>query len=241
MCMNNPSWTRGLTPVAAGNTVIEDRRVAVTAAPVPILEEPLLLALAKRALDVVGAALGLLLLLPLFLLVALAIKIQDGGPVFFSQQRVGRGGRLFACPKFRSMVTDAESLREQLQAHNEHGDGITFKIRRDPRITAIGRIIRKTSIDELPQLWCVLAGQMSLVGPRPALPAEVARYRAADLMRLAVKPGLTCFWQVQGRGDLPFEQQVQLDIRYIEQRSLRLDLWLLFATVPAVLAGRGAY
>jgi lipopolysaccharide/colanic/teichoic acid biosynthesis glycosyltransferase len=195
----------------------------------------------KRSLDIVVSALMLAGLLPLFLLLAAAIKVHDRGPVLFWQNRVGRWGRVFRFPKFRSMVVDAEKVRNELISQNQHGDGVTFKMKRDPRITPIGRLIRKFSLDELPQLWCVLKGEMTLVGPRPPLPKEVARYSLADRRRLEVTPGLTCFWQVQGRADIPFEQQVKLDVEYIEQRSLTLDFRLLFATVPAVLTGRGAY
>lgn len=196
----------------------------------------------KRAIDVLGAVLGLVLLAPLFAAVAAAIKATDGGPVLFWQARVGRHARTFRFPKFRSMAIDAEARRADLMADNRHGAAaVTFKMRRDPRVTAIGRIIRKLSIDELPQLWLVLTGEMSLVGPRPPLPSEVDRYRAADRRRLEVKPGLTCTWQVSGRADIPFEDQLRLDLEYIHSRSLLLDVRLLLRTVPAVLLGRGAY
>ena len=196
----------------------------------------------KRALDVVGAAVLLTLLAPLLAVVALLIKAQDGGPVLFWQVRVGRWGREFWCPKFRSMVVNAEQMKAELLRRNDHGgDGVTFKMRRDPRVTWVGRIIRKTSIDELPQLWCVLRGDMTLVGPRPPVPYEVARYTLAERRRLDVIPGLTCLWQVGGRGDLPFPRQVELDVEYIETRSFGTDLGILFRTVPAVVLGRGAY
>jgi lipopolysaccharide/colanic/teichoic acid biosynthesis glycosyltransferase len=139
------------------------------------------------------------------------------------------------------MVVNAESLKKKLTESNHHGDSITFKMKRDPRITMVGRLIRKTSIDELPQLWHVLTGEMSLVGPRPAVPVEVARYKPRHRARLNVKPGLTCIWQISGRGDLPFEKQVSLDIEYIQTRSWWLDMKLMVKTVPAVLTGRGAY
>jgi len=155
---------------------------------------------------------------------------------------VGRGGREFPFPKFRSMCVDAGRRRAEIEALNQHGqDGVTFKMRRDPRITPVGRILRRFSLDELPQLWCVLRGDMTLVGPRPALPAEVARYSVTDRHRLSVTPGLTCIWQVSGRADVPFAGQVQMDIAYIRERSLAADLRLLWRTVPAVLLGRGAY
>jgi lipopolysaccharide/colanic/teichoic acid biosynthesis glycosyltransferase len=139
------------------------------------------------------------------------------------------------------MVVGAERLKAELLAQNSHGDCVTFKMKRDPRVTWIGRIIRKLSIDELPQLWCVFKGEMSLVGPRPPVPGEVARYSLADRRRLDVVPGLTCIWQVSGRGDIPFPEQVKLDVDYIESQNLWLDLKLLLQTVPAVLLGRGAY
>ena len=196
---------------------------------------------AKRGLDVAVAAALLVGLLPLFAVVAVLIKLTDGGHVLFWQTRVGRWGREFRFPKFRSMVPNAERLLASVMAHNHHGNSVTFKAKNDPRLTWIGRIIRRFSIDELPQLWCVLTGDMTLVGPRPAVPREVAQYTLRDRRRLDVTPGLTCFWQVRGRGDLPFDRQVELDIEYIERRSLALDLKLLFLTVPAVVTGRGAY
>jgi exopolysaccharide biosynthesis polyprenyl glycosylphosphotransferase len=195
----------------------------------------------KRRLDVVVTTFALVALAPVFAFVACLIKLQDGGPIFFRQKRIGRNGVPFTCFKFRSMVTNAEALRNKLVAQNVHGeDGITFKVKRDPRITPIGRFIRKTSIDELPQLFNVLRGEMSLVGPRPAIPAEVAQYTDWQRRRLEVLPGLTCLWQVSGRSELPFEDQVRLDIDYIEKRSLALDLSLLVWTIPAVISGRGA-
>jgi lipopolysaccharide/colanic/teichoic acid biosynthesis glycosyltransferase len=199
------------------------------------------LVFAKRLLDLTAAALLLVALLPLFVLTALLIKLTDFGPVLFWQKRVGRGGREFWMPKFRSMVPNAEKLKDLLNLNNDHGSSITFKMKRDPRITWIGRVIRKLSIDELPQLWNVLKGDMSLVGPRPPLPREVARYTRREFRRLEVTPGLTCIWQVSGRGDLPFDKQVELDLQYIDNRSLWLDLKLLVLTVPAVVLGRGAY
>ena len=195
----------------------------------------------KRALDIAAAAALLIGLSPLFLAVAALIKLTDGGPVFFWQTRVGRWGREFPFPKFRSMVVNAEQLKDSLLGQNHHEDGVTFKMRRDPRVTWIGRIIRKLSIDELPQLWNVLKGDMSLVGPRPPVPREVVLYTLADRRRLDVTPGLTCIWQVSGRGDIPFREQVKLDVQYIESRSLWLDLKLLLKTVPVVLLGKGAY
>ena len=213
----------------------------------PSLSEPFLRAVnslaVKRALDIVGAAVGLLLLAPLFLIVALAIKATDGGSVFVVQWRVGLGGLRFRFFKFRSMVPNAEELRHSLDRENVHtsGRGITFKIKNDPRVTWIGRIIRKLSIDELPQLWNVLKGDMSLVGPRPPLPREVELYSPYDMGRLSALPGITCLWQILGRANLPFEDQVDLDLQYIESRTLWLDLWILAKTIPAVLSCHGAY
>lgn len=196
----------------------------------------------KRALDILLVAPALLLLAPLFGAVALAIWLYDRGPVLFWQRRVGRHGVEFAFPKFRSMCVDAEAVRARLLAANQHGQaGVTFKMKRDPRITPIGRLIRRTSIDELPQLWCVLRGDMSLVGPRPPLPSEVAQYTMADRERLLVTPGLTCIWQVSGRSEIPFPQQVEMDLDYIRRPSLWSDVWLLLKTLPAVIRGRGAY
>lgn len=195
----------------------------------------------KRTVDVVVSATLLVCLSPLFLVVAALIKLTDGGSVLFWQTRVGRWGREFPFPKFRSMVVNAEQLKGSLLEQNHHGNSITFKMKHDPRITWIGRIIRKLSIDELPQLWNVLKGDMSLVGPRPPVPREVAQYTLAHRRRLDVTPGLTCIWQVIGRGDIPFAEQVKLDVEYIESQSLWLDVKLLLKTAPAVLSGRGAY
>lgn len=196
---------------------------------------------AKRFMDISLTLMLAPVVLPLLALAAVAIKLTDGGPVLFWQTRVGQDGVEFPFPKLRSMVVNAEALRAKLEAANEHREGVTFKMRRDPRVTWIGRIIRKFSIDELPQLWCVLTGDMTLVGPRPALPSEVARYTASDRRRLAVTPGLTCIWQVCGRAQIPFAEQVELDVQYIRERGFWLDLELLVRTVPAVLTGRGAY
>ena len=196
----------------------------------------------KRLFDILVSFGMLVVLSPLFLVVAAAIKLTDGGDIFFWQTRVGLWGREFRFPKFRSMVRNAEQLKDKLLEQNQHGtSGVTFKMKNDPRVTGIGRIIRRLSIDELPQVWCVLKGDMSIVGPRPPVPREVALYTLADRRRLDVTPGLTCIWQVSGRGDIPFPQQVQLDVDYIESRSFWLDIKLILATVPAVLLGKGAY
>lgn len=196
---------------------------------------------AKRSLDLLVSAAALLLLLPLWLLIATLIKLTDGGPVLFTQTRVGRGGRCFRFYKFRSMVANAEQQKAALLDQNElHGD-LKFKMRSDPRVTWIGWLLRKSSLDEAPQLWNVLRGDMSLVGPRPPVPAEVDHYTDYQRRRLAIQPGITCIWQVSGRSLVPFEQQVEMDLQYIRQRSLWLDVSLLIRTVPAVVLMRGAY
>ena len=194
----------------------------------------------KRFFDVAVSGLVLILLAPMFLLTALLIKLEDGGPIFFAQTRVGKWGRQFKMYKFRSMCVDAEKKLATLLAQNQHGQGITFKIKKDPRITRIGRWLRKFSIDEFPQFYNVFKGDMSLVGPRPPVPREVALYSMADRRRLAVTPGLTCFWQIGGRADIDFPQQVELDVQYIESQSFWVDVKILLKTVPAVLTGRGA-
>ena len=197
--------------------------------------------LAKRALDIAVAATLLLVLAPLYALLAVVIKATDGGTVLFWQTRVGRWGQEFRFPKFRSMVPNADSRLHEVLALNQHKTGVTFKLKDDPRLTRIGRLMRRTSMDELPQLWSVLSGDMTLVGPRPAVPREVSQYTLDDRRRLEVTPGLTCIWQVSGRSDIPFARQLEMDVEYIERRSLALDLKLLALTVPAVVSGRGAY
>jgi lipopolysaccharide/colanic/teichoic acid biosynthesis glycosyltransferase len=194
----------------------------------------------KRLLDILGASAGLVLCAPLLLVVGVLIKWHDGGPVFFIQQRVGRNGKLFPCFKLRTMVPNAEQLKASLMDSNVHQDSRTFKMEYDPRITPIGRRLRAWSIDEVPQFINVLRGEMSLVGPRPAVPAEVAQYHARDRKRLAVKPGLTCIWQVSGRSSISFPEQVRMDLEYIESMSLKTDLKLLFKTIPAVVLRDGA-
>ncbi|MGA3106223.1 MAG: sugar transferase [Terriglobales bacterium] len=195
----------------------------------------------KRFVDILVSLVMLCMLSPLFFAVALMIKVTDRGPILFWQKRVGKWGQEFPFPKFRSMVANAEQLKDALLQQNQHEDQKTFKMKSDPRVTWIGRLIRRLSIDELPQLWCVLKGDMSVVGPRPPVPREVALYTLSDRRRLDVTPGLTCIWQVSGRGDIPFPQQVELDVQYIQSRSLLADLRILLMTVPAVLLGKGAY
>jgi lipopolysaccharide/colanic/teichoic acid biosynthesis glycosyltransferase len=195
---------------------------------------------AKRLVDIVGASLALIVLLPLMLLASLAVAITSPGPVLFVQERVGRGGRSFRMLKFRSMVRDAEAQRDALESLNVHVSGPIFKIRDDPRITPVGRVMRLLSIDELPQLLNVLGGSMSLVGPRPPLPIEVRTYDDWEAQRLLAKPGITCIWQVSGRSELDFETWVRLDLEYLETWSLWLDFRLLARTIPAVVSRRGA-
>jgi exopolysaccharide biosynthesis polyprenyl glycosylphosphotransferase len=195
----------------------------------------------KRALDIMGSMVALTLLSPLFAAIAVLIKLEDRGPVLFRQIRVGRYGRQFKMLKFRSMRVDAEARLKELLAKNQHTGGVTFKIKDDPRVTRIGKFIRKFSFDELPQFWNVLIGDMSLVGPRPPVPREVALYTLGDRRRLAVTPGITCIWQISGRAEIDFPGQVKLDVRYIESRSLWQDIKILCKTVPAVLSGNGAY
>jgi lipopolysaccharide/colanic/teichoic acid biosynthesis glycosyltransferase len=195
----------------------------------------------KRGIDIAGGALGTLLLSPVFILTALAIKLEDRGPVFYAQTRVGLHGRAFRMFKFRSMVVNAERLQRKLDAQNESAAGVLFKMRDDPRITRVGRLIRKLSIDELPQLFNVLGGAMSIVGPRPPLPREVEQYTQEERMRLEVKPGITCIWQVSGRSEIDFQGQVRLDLDYIRGRSFLGDIGLILRTIPVVLLGKGAY
>jgi len=192
----------------------------------------------KRMLDVLGSASALWILSPLLCLVTVLVKLTSRGPVFFRQLRVGQHGRLFHILKFRSMVSGAEALQKALEEKNEQ-TGPVFKMRQDPRITPLGRFLRKYSIDELPQLINVLRGDMTLVGPRPPVPKEVAQYEPWQLRRLSVVPGLTCIWQVSGRNEIAFKDWMYLDLRYIDHWSLGQDLNLLLKTVPTVVAGRG--
>jgi len=171
---------------------------------------------------------------------ALAIKITSpGGPIIFRQKRSGMNGRVFTLYKFRTMVPNAEALKASLEAKNEM-DGPVFKIRNDPRVTRVGRILRKLSIDELPQLWNVLRGDMSIVGPRPPIPAEVERYERWQRRRLSMRPGITCIWQVSGRNNVDFKRWMEMDLEYIDNWSLALDFKILLKTIPAVLSSRGA-
>jgi lipopolysaccharide/colanic/teichoic acid biosynthesis glycosyltransferase len=194
----------------------------------------------KRVLDVIGSCAALIGLSPLLAVLAALVRL-DGGPVIFAQTRIGRHGREFKMFKFRSMRTDAEKHLAELLAANKHGDGVTFKIKDDPRITRIGRWLRRYSLDELPQFYNVFLGDMSLVGPRPPVPREVAQYSLADRRRLSVKPGITCIWQISGRAEIDFPGQVRLDVNYIESQSLVQDLKILVQTPRAVVFGPGAY
>jgi exopolysaccharide biosynthesis polyprenyl glycosylphosphotransferase len=210
-------------PVVSLKMVQDDARMAV-----------------KRAIDIVGAVIGLLVLSPLLVVTAIGIKLTSHGPVFFVQERYGLRKRRFRMFKFRTMVANAESLQPSLEAQNEVV-GPAFKMRNDPRITPLGSLLRRTSIDELPQFFNVLRGEMSLVGPRPLPLRDVSRFNQASLMRrFSVKPGLTCLWQINGRSDLDFARWIELDLRYIDNWSLGLDFEILVKTVPTVLAGRGA-
>jgi lipopolysaccharide/colanic/teichoic acid biosynthesis glycosyltransferase len=195
----------------------------------------------KRGLDILVSMTAMVVLFPLFLLSALAIYFENPGPVFYAQTRVGQNGRHFRFYKFRSMVVDADRMKSDLADRNESSAGVIFKMEKDPRITRVGRVIRKFSIDELPQLVNVLKGDMSLVGPRPPLPREVAQYTLEQRKRLHIRPGITCIWQVSGRSDIPFTDQVRLDLEYIQSADLVTDLVILLKTVPAVLTGKGAY
>ncbi len=194
----------------------------------------------RRILDVIGSLAALTALLPIFLIIGALVRL-DGGPVIFAQTRVRRHGREFKMYKFRSMRTDAEKRLVELLAANKHGDSITFKIKDDPRVTRIGYWLRRYSLDELPQFYNVLIGDMSLVGPRPPVPREVALYSLADRRRLAVKPGITCVWQISGRAEIDFPAQVLLDVNYIESQSLGQDIRILVKTPKAVVFGSGAY
>ena len=196
--------------------------------------------LLKRLFDLLVCVSMLLLSAPVWAALYVAIRLDSPGPVLFRQTRVGRRGRLFLLYKFRTMYLDAERRKAELAGRNETG-GVIFKMKDDPRITRVGKLLRRSSLDELPQLLNILQGDMSIVGPRPPVPAEVVQYTPAERRRLDAEPGLTCIWQVSGRSNIPFEGQVRLDVQYIETRSFWRDVWILLKTVPAVLLGRGAY
>ena len=185
--------------------------------------------LVKRIIDIICSLIALIVLMPILILVAIIIKIESNGPIIFAQHRVGKAGKLFKMYKFRSMVSNAEELKENLTKENER-TGPMFKIKNDPRITRMGKFVRKTSIDELPQLVNILKGDMSIVGPRPSLPDEVKEFEDWMLQRLNVRPGLTCYWQVAGRNDIEFEEWMKLDIKYVEERNCLIDIILIMKT-----------
>ena len=193
----------------------------------------------KRIIDIVCSLMGLIVLGPVFIIVALVIKIESKGPIVFIQKRVGENGLTFNMYKFRSMVKNAEVLKENLADKNEM-NGPMFKIKEDPRITKVGKFIRRTSIDELPQLFNVLKGEMSLVGPRPSLPSEVINFEKWMMKRLQVKPGLTCYWQVSGRNDIEFKEWMKLDVKYVKERSTLVDIQLIFKTFFILLGDEHA-
>ncbi len=232
--------------VAPALTNVTGTRVSIrpmAGLPLLHLEEPELAGvrkLVKTGFDVLVALVLLILLLPVLLTIGLAVRLSSRGPALFRQERVGRAGAPFTVLKFRSMYDDAEARLAELRHLNDH-DGVLFKLRNDPRVTPVGRVLRKYSLDELPQLVNVLRGQMSLVGPRPPLPSEVARYDGHAHRRLLVKPGITGLWQVSGRSDLSWEETVRLDLQYVENWSLGLDISVLAKTAIAVLRPSGAY
>lgn len=195
----------------------------------------------KRTLDILFSLVALILLAPLFLVVAVCILIDDGFPVLLMQKRVGLYGREFRLHKFRSMCRNADQMKDELLERNESTGGVIFKMKNDPRVTRVGRVLRRFSIDEMPQFLNVLVGDLSVVGPRPPLPEEVAQYSLSDRKRLQVKPGITCLWQIQGRSEIPFEGLVSLDMQYIQSQSFLKDIIIIIKTIPAVLFGRGAY
>jgi exopolysaccharide biosynthesis polyprenyl glycosylphosphotransferase len=196
--------------------------------------------IAKRTFDLVLGTLIVIMLLPILPLIALMIKLDTRGPVFFKQDRVGENGKIFKFYKFRSMIHEAEGKKGVLSQLNEQ-EGPVFKIRSDPRITNVGRFLRRSSLDEIPQVFNVLKGDMSVVGPRPPLPGEVVNYQPWHMKRLAVKPGITCLWQISGRSQIGFNEWMRLDMEYLKTRSFRTDLLIFLKTIPAVIARKGAY
>lgn len=202
-------------------------------------ERSIIFNIVKRTVDIIGSLFGLVILSPLLLIISIAIKLDSKGPIFFSQERVGRNEEIFKMYKFRSMVVNAEELKETLLEKNEMS-GPMFKMKEDPRITKVGKFIRKTSIDELPQLLNVLKGEMSIVGPRPNLPREVEKFTAWQKQKFSVKPGLTCYWQVMGRNEIGFEEWMKLDIRYINERSILGDVKLIFKTFFVLFGDKNA-
>ncbi len=212
-----------------------DARLAASVSP-----HPCAYAVAKRIFDIIVSILALILLFPLFILLALLVKVTSRGPVFYKSERIGLCGQPFLFLKFRSMYTGADRERHLLQTENEKG-GPIFKMKRDPRVTPVGRFLRKYSLDELPQFWSVLRGEMSMVGPRPPIRSEVEQYDDYARRRLSVKPGMTCYWQIMGRSDLDFDEWMELDNRYVDEMTFWTDLKILAKTPLAVLRGEGAY
>ncbi len=202
-------------------------------------ESRLIYNLSKRIIDIIGSLIGLILLSPILIIVGILIKFESKGPIVFTQKRVGKDGKEFDMYKLRSMVVNAEEIKEKLKEQNEMS-GPMFKMKDDPRITKVGKFIRKTSIDELPQLVNVLKGDMSLVGPRPSLPNEVKEFETWMLKRLNVKPGLTCYWQVMGRNNIDFEDWMKLDVKYVNERSFCLDIKLIFKTFFVLFGDKNA-
>ena len=199
----------------------------------------------KRMCDIIASLIGIILLTPVWIIVAVMVRLHDGGPAFFKQERVGLDGTTFTMFKFRTMHVDAEAMKASLAEANEAdasaGNSVMFKMANDPRVTRIGAFLRKTSIDELPQLFNVLRGDMSLVGPRPPLPSEVAQYEPRVMGKFAVRPGITGLWQISGRSNLSWDETVHLDLSYAQHRSLTLDAWIVLQTIPALLRHEGAY
>jgi lipopolysaccharide/colanic/teichoic acid biosynthesis glycosyltransferase len=232
--VEHPEWSRPAIGPMTGYT-------AAAALPhITLPESGFYLRFGKRAIDTLGALAAMVLLAPVMAVVAVLIKLESRGPVFYRSCRIGRNGRPFVFLKFRSMFDGADRQRKQLTHLNEV-DGPVFKISRDPRVTTIGRLLRVTSLDEIPQFLNVLMGEMSLVGPRPPIPEEVEQYEPWQLRRLDVKPGITCLWQISGRSTLSFREWMRLDLEYIKHRSFWLDLRILIRTIPAVLSREGAY
>lgn len=247
--ITNYLWRKGDVTMAISKTSINEDAEAAFSINIgqssvnlkEIIENQKKYLIAKRAMDILGSLFGIIILSPIFLVIALLIKIEDRkGSVIFKQLRVGKDGKLFYIYKFRSMVTNAEKLLDKLLDKNET-TGAMFKMKNDPRVTRIGHFIRRTSIDELPQLFNVLKGNMSLVGPRPPLPREVDKYTSYDKQRLLVTPGCTGLWQVSGRSNVGFKKMVELDIRYIEKRSLYFDIKLIYKTINLIFNSNGAY
>jgi lipopolysaccharide/colanic/teichoic acid biosynthesis glycosyltransferase len=233
-----PEWAHGITGPFA---TVPNAAVAETLAAIDSRNQRgLYLRFGKRLLDIVGASVALVLSSPLLLIAAIAIKLESRGSIFYRSVRVGRDGRSFTFLKLRSMVRDADRDRHQFTHLNEC-DGPVFKISRDPRVTRVGRFLRTSSIDEIPQFLNVLRGEMSLVGPRPPIPEEVAQYEPWQLRRLDVLPGITCLWQISGRSRIGFQEWMRLDLEYIKHQSLALDLRIMVRTIPAVLSREGAY